>query len=244
MWEEDFSQLRSVLWEEFSLDALGSALTECEIKDPIVKKNLWNYIEQAKKLNPKQSEVWWEEAPELPSRWKGIDLLNKPEDPTIQLLATSFIELPTGQDGQPNFEADMQTAFDKAVSITTLGKSFPQGEAYDIALKDIHSGDLETKLSALTYITSLVNTEQAKGWMKNKQDFQKAKTIHTNKKKAYLDFKIEQLNTQIAETNDQEKKDKLWEEYTKLLQEKEVEDFPESGEMFAGTDFETNSEDA
>lgn len=212
--QRDFSSLWEVLeiWKTLDSETINKASFE----DPQTQVYLENYVARVWELNKEPKKVeskWGQEMYALPEEFTWDRLLNKAEDPTIQLLLANYTRLPD-RDGNPNFEKDIHSTFEVTANKIIEGKKFPRGEAFDIAMKDIGSTDIETQLQALSYIHSLVNTHE---WVKGKKWDEKMALLgkHSLKKESYLQLKIEKLQVKIEE--EQLKKN------TKEVQKLEIE---------------------
>ncbi len=173
--ESDCQKILSNIWEE-SID-LQTLYASCDIdfEDYNAWANLKRYLAEGIKLNPEKtaesSEDW---SIKLPEDFTSHELLSDNEDPIVQLLAENYIKLPEWEHAEASFEADMQTCFETTVNKLIDWKQFARNEAFSTAMREIQTGDLETKLKALTYIEWLVHVEQAKWGKKNKEDLKAA----------------------------------------------------------------------
>ena len=241
--ENDCAQIINQIGEgEFSLEALNTAIQEVSFENKDVQAKCKTYVSKAIDMNPKLPEVEWEELIAIPEELKNMEAFGNPESKSVQLFLANYKQFPAGTDGKPNLEADIQTGFELAVNNTIEGKAFPRNEAYEVAMQDIHSGDPKIQLSALSYINSLVGTEQAKGWQKDKAVRKKMNGEHKEKKQAYLDFKSDKISELIASTEDAQEKAKLEAELIDIQEMMWTEDFFEEGEVFAASDFEVGAE--
>ena len=134
----------------------------------------------------------------------------------------------------------LDKAFKMTLNEIIEGKQFPRNDAYDLAVIDINVGNFEEKFKALQYISSIVETSQSLHWAKTKKSFDKIKWEHKNKKSAYLDFKIEQLDKQISESKNNSEKIKLNNQLEEFEKMKKEDDF--TWEIFNSSEYDKLSD--
>ena len=134
----------------------------------------------------------------------------------------------------------LDKAFKMTLNEIIEGKQFPKNDAYDLAVIDIKVWNFEEKFKALQYISSIVETSQSLHWAKTKKSFDKIKWEHKNKKSAYLDFKIEQLDKQISESKNNSEKIKLNNQLEEFEKMKKEDDF--TWEIFNSSEYDKLSD--
>ncbi len=195
----EISKILQENWWKNSLDYLKSKLNTIDFKDKKTAFYLWNYIDKVKLLNKWKKEETlddWEKLYSLPKEFKDINILNNQKDDIVQLLIKNYTKLPNTNNWEPKFEKDILTTFEITANKIIEWKNFPRNESFDLAMRDIKNGDLETRYNALSYINSLVNTLEWIKWLNSKIDYKKN---HELKKQDYLDFKILKLNKELIE---------------------------------------------
>ena len=98
-------------------------------------------------------------------------------------------------------------------------------------MQDIKSGDIETKLQAITYIYSLVNTSQWIWWKRSAELFRQMLQEHSKKKKDYFELKTVKLETKLKDETDDQKRKDIMQEIENLNKRKNEDDF--SWEVFS-----------
>lgn len=249
---ERFTEVSGIQISKKDMVTIGKAIGEKEITNtdlnitsiPIENKDvlvaLDAYLWKVRTLNKDTKKTVVEGGEEVyvvPEEFKSSPILNNQENKMVQLLIENYSRFPTWEEGKADFNKDIQTAFDVSVNKIIENKKFPRNEAFSLAMKDIKVWDLETKMEALTYIHSLVNTSE---WIQGKRDkalIGKRKAEHAKKKGEYLDFKIKKIETQMADEQQsqaewkEERMQELQEQLQKLQGEKSQWDVFETGEI-------------
>ena len=212
--------------KEINLQQLRWNIEWGNFSEPKLKLILTLYLSKIEELNINQTEEKNDsEEIKLPEEFRNSEHLNDSKNEVIQLLAQNYIKIPDWENWQANFDKDIQTCFEITTNKIIIWKEFPRNEAFEIAIEDIKSWDLETKIQALEYIHSLVNTSEWIRWAKSKKLFEKVRSDNLAKKQAYLDFKITKLQKQIEQEWDKQKKKSIELQIEELKKEKQTDDF-------------------
>jgi len=174
---------------------------------------------------------------ELPKEFKENKLLENPKyERIIGLLAKNYISFPDNEWNE-NFNNDLALTIETTANkIIAWKKDIPTNEGFKLAMKDIHSESLETRLDALKYIDILVNTKE---WSEWKQSMLIYKNWKKNEKTKKLSIKDrfnelkERANDFLKEKNNKQNNDKI-----KLLEDIDImkKESVEQWEVFIASD--------
>ena len=232
---EDMLKINKVLLglEDFDILKLEKNLKGNFFSDPKLEPCLLRYLLKITRLNPQliRNEDLKIEKIDLPKEFKNNDILNDENSEIIKLLAQNYIKIPDWVHWEPNFDKDIQTCFDITVNKIIDKKQFQENESFGIAMQDIKSGDIETKLQAITYIYSLVNTSQWIWWKRSAELFRQMLQEHSKKKKDYFELKTVKLETKLKDETDDQKRKDIMQEIENLNKRKNEDDF--SWEVFS-----------
>jgi len=229
VWEKDINNIYTQLDK---LDPKGDVITNLTTALDKVSENkdamrvlsesiisIWSNNDS--RLN--ETKEW--KKTELPKEFKENKLLENPKyERIVGLLAKNYISFPDNEWNE-NFNNDLALTIETTANkIIAWKKDIPTNEGFNLAMKDIHSESLETRLDALKYIDIIVNTKE---WSEWKQSMLIYKNWKKNEKTKQLSIEDrfnglkERANKFLKDKNNKQDNDKskLVEEIDKMKEE-------------------------
>lgn len=208
--DSDLLQLSQHLWstDDIIWD-LRNGIKNIDFDDERTFQILSNYLDKTESIN-KPLEQDNEGKYKLPEEFKWYMVLSgNADNDIVQLIIKNYTRLPDWDNWESNIDNDLYTACEVTLNKIIDWKNFRKTDTYYDAVEDIRNWDLDLRIEALQYINSLVNTsEWMKGW-KAKSNFNKIKSEHNLTKKLYIEFKINQIEEQINNSQDLKEQEKL-----------------------------------
>jgi len=240
VWEKDinniYTQLDKLNPKDDVITNLTNALDNVSENKPAMRVlskiiiSIWNNNDS--RLN--ETKEW--KKTELPKEFKENKLLENPKYERIaSLLAKNYISFPDNEWNE-KFNNDLALTIETTANkIIAWKKDIPTNKGFTLAMKDIHSESLETRLGALKYIDIIVNTKEWSEWIQSMLIY---KNWKKNKEKQDLSIEDrfnklkERANKFLKEKNNkQDDKVELIEEIDKMKKEA-----IEQGEVFIASD--------
>jgi hypothetical protein len=201
--ENDLLKLSNTIhsWDNL-LESLKEWIKDIEFDNEKTSYVLNNYINTIEWINDTK-EVDSEWLYNLPDDFKSYPVLfENLDDTTVQLLIKNYTIFPDGENWEPNITKDIDTAFELTLNNIINNKNFPQTDVYKQAVNEVRTWDIDSRLEALQYINSMVNTQEWVKWGKAWNSFKKITKEYSLAKDKYLDYKKLQLAEMITNWED------------------------------------------
>ncbi len=208
---DELIQISKVLdknqWDQDPLQYLKENLWSVDFKNSDTSMYLSNYIDNLLDLNKdKEADLAkmskendtnnaWEQKLALPKEFKENDVLNNDKSDIVQMLIKNHTKLPD-KNWKPNFDKDILTTFEVTANKVINWKVIPRNESFELAMHDVKTWDIETRMNALTYLNTIVNNTE---WHKSMPTYTENAWEEEIVGEEEIDGEIAKLNEQLLE---------------------------------------------